>query len=159
MRAVWDEQDQLVQQHGYTVQGVFGTAEHPSFTYTIGLSRQQWPEIIVVGMNPRTAGVILNTLVVQCGERGSPPAVGEVLTELANFPMAVGAVDSEHHGPYMQQALNYLHRHGISQPLQAVQLIMADRSGALPGSSTYDYEYMDPAQPSLAPGGKWRTAQ
>lgn len=55
-----NQMDQIIEKHGYMVQAV--TAGPGSFAYTIGRMRSNTPEIILVGANRHTVGLIAEVI-------------------------------------------------------------------------------------------------
>jgi hypothetical protein len=50
----------LVVEHGWAVVGVEGDGVHPPFAYTVGLTPRDRPELVVTGIDPRPATLLLN---------------------------------------------------------------------------------------------------
>jgi hypothetical protein len=52
----------LIDKHGWAIQGVIATPETPSptFTYTVGLTAQDFPELLCIGLSSTTGGQLLN---------------------------------------------------------------------------------------------------
>lgn len=146
--------DSLVEEHGHAVQGVFGDQDGPSFCYTVGLWRKGWPEVIVVGLSPAVGQAILNSYVEQCAARGRAPAIGELVTEVANLPLTVGSVGQIAQREYTAQAMYHCSRHGGAW-LGAVQLVLCDKKGKFPLEQDYDIAHMGPLQTCLSATGQW----
>lgn len=51
-----------IEAHGWALQSVFGDDEQPGFVYTVGLSRYNVPELVIVGMHQDAAARILNLI-------------------------------------------------------------------------------------------------
>ena len=75
---VRDELHAIVQRYGWAVQGVETEAGGSPFTYTIGLTGLGHPELVIVGVDHRVAGMAINELGerVRHGERFEPGRLG-----------------------------------------------------------------------------------
>ena len=67
--------------HGWTVVGVFGTAEEPgpSFAYTVGLSAKELPELAIYGLPAQVAHSVLNELARRMVAAGAGLVTGDVI--------------------------------------------------------------------------------
>jgi Domain of unknown function (DUF4262) len=53
---------EMIDEHGWAVQGVTGHAGHPTYAYTVGLFRYTSPELVVLGLPFGVAEDVLNDL-------------------------------------------------------------------------------------------------
>lgn len=54
--------EELVAEHGFAVQGVFGDTADESFSYTVGMTKAGLPELWIATLDPRMAAQLLNAL-------------------------------------------------------------------------------------------------
>lgn len=142
LRAAMYEADlyQQLEERGCVLQGVFGDAESPSFTYTIGLHRVPHPEFIVIGIPLETAAAYVVHLVdsvLKKGERFTP-GVLPGFWEAKNDDIADGylleVTDSS-------ERLTMANRiAGTPDPVPALQLIYPDPHGRFPWKEGYDID-------------------
>ncbi|MET9611716.1 DUF4262 domain-containing protein [Kitasatospora indigofera] len=62
----------MISQHGYAIQAVFGDRVHSPYSYTVGLHHQYGYELVVAGLAPPVAGQIIKTLVDRFAESAGP---------------------------------------------------------------------------------------
>lgn len=149
-RDVLDDIEDLIDEHGWMVQGVFRCAGEPgaAWVYTVGLDDLGHPELLVVGLEVETAGAILNRVVdgAMSGARRWP-AVGDTLGGLFRdgYAMRVVAVDPEVAvaGEWFNVALA---RRGSPDGFRPLQLVWQELDYSWPVEST-------DGQPLL--GGRW----
>lgn len=70
-----------ISQHGWAVIGVFPVSDEPSvgFSYSVGLSAKGLPELAVYGLDPQSAGGLLNRVAQSMVDRGAAIQPGEWL--------------------------------------------------------------------------------
>lgn len=142
---------ETIERVGWYAMGVFPTADSPpdrryGFTYSIGLARRGWPDLIVVRLQPEVAHAVIESA-IDVMEQGGPlePAtrysdilVGyDVLTREPS-PNAV----AEHFG-----WAGWYYRERESPGFKALQIVWPDRDGNFPGEADYDAATYD--QPLL----------
>lgn len=134
----------LVETHGWMVQGVMGSNEMPSFSYTVGLhSSYGHPEILLFGLNVQTAQQILNDV-------GGRVREGEVFTHgqqdaklFAGFPALFGEVPAHEAERWLRVA------HALAEgPVPTLQAVWPDPQGRFPWESGFDVQFAE-AQPVL----------
>jgi Domain of unknown function (DUF4262) len=113
---------------GWTVQYV--ESNRVPFAYTIGLTRQDLPELLVTGVSPQRAlrifsGVARKTL------RDGPPVPGSQITLPVAPPLE--AVEVEHPDAHMYCATAI-----FEGDVTALQLVWADRRGRWPWASDFN---------------------
>lgn len=136
VQKVWD----TIHTHGWALQGVFATRENPSppFTYTIGLSFLDHPELIIFGINHDNAAAILNELGRRIRDEGL------VLedrhrddTVLVGLDVELRAVPRSAHSEYFGVANRILGR----GKFKALQIVWPDPEGKLPWEPGYDEKF------------------
>lgn len=125
--------DAVIAQHGWAVQGVVAeegvvVAGPPSWCYTVGLEDRGLPELLIVGLDPRTAQTILNDAAQHLID-GAAWSHGDRVEELLRgYDMAVVAVTDEvaTAGDWFNVAFA---RRGSRTDLDVLQLVWPDRDG------------------------------
>ena len=125
--------DALIKEHGWALQGVFPrtAADGPQFTYTVGLTEFNHPELIIMSLPYEVAGVMLNAMGrrVRAGERFT---AGQTLLEVGNLAMkTVDVVDTR---PYFGVARRKYHR------VRAVQVVWPDKNSRFPWEPGYEFD-------------------
>jgi len=128
---------ELIKQHGWMVQHVFGDEKEPAFSYTVGLSQNHaHPEVYMVGINPETCQSILNGVGrhVRDGLRFDAPGYSDVIVDgyLAAFrPVSKKSV------------LKYSNagRAMLNASFEAMQLFLPDVEGRFPWDEGCDPRY------------------
>jgi Domain of unknown function (DUF4262) len=110
-----------VQQHGWVVQYV--ESERTPFAYTIGLHQRGLPELMVTGLPPERATLVLNS-VAQYLVEGGRPVPGERM--VIGGELLLDFVQVEHPDAHLKFAVS------IYGPLKALQLVWADDRGHRP---------------------------
>lgn len=134
---VQDRVDQAVAQDHHIVMATNDGAR--SFAYTIGLTSQGLPEIIVFGMPQQYAAYFLNEIARIMREQGEP-ADGAANTDLGAVPIAFKTVLPGRAEEFAFQAVYYYDEKPIKPRFK--QMVMADRAGKLPWEEGYDLAYM-----------------
>lgn len=131
---------QMIDEHGWMLQGVFPTQAEPGpdFVYTVGLTKWNWhPEIIVFGLPHRVGGNLLNQLGAQVRD-GRRYAAGEVLDDLlVDYPAHLVAVadTAEHFG---------MARRLYGPDITALQLVWPDQDGRFPWEQGFALADLEP---------------
>lgn len=115
-----------IAEFGHTYQHVTGGGSDVPFTYTVGLTAQGFPELIVFGLPPQTSQAVLGPVVdrIKAGEEFSN---GQLLTKvLAGFPvMMIEVTDTEE--------LRVAHvAAGPDRAVRAWQVVFPDAQGQWP---------------------------
>ncbi|GAA4544111.1 DUF4262 domain-containing protein [Amycolatopsis samaneae] len=66
----------VIERCGWIVQGVEGAGKGPPWAYTVGLSERKLPELVVTGLPPHPAGLLLNGMAAHASH-AEPPGHGE----------------------------------------------------------------------------------
>jgi hypothetical protein len=138
---------ETIEKHGHMVIGVEGEALpsgfRPSFAYTIGLTATYGYELLMVGLDPRQATVIMNAIAaagtVELDVPQAPFANMPLLFKKCNMDLELL------HDEFVCQADNFYGR-----DVDVVQIIMSDREGRTPVDRGYDHRFMDRYQPLFA---------
>lgn len=147
-RAVVDTMKEHVEEHGWTLQSVFGSEETPPFTYTIGLSATYGhPEVYVCGLPHEIAQQLLATVCqrVAAGERFETPKID---TELANMPAAFRPVRDQE-----VEDNSAIGQDVLEQTFSAVQLFWPDPAGNMPWDTGCDVKMAEAQLSLLVPVG------
>lgn len=120
----------MIDEYGFYVQAVFADEDSPPYSYTVGLSFGKdirHPEIVVLGMQPEMAHVILVSVAqrIMAGEKFERTTFD---SEVLNVPAAFRPVMRDGVVEHLTQALN----HAGDVEVEAVQLIWPDRDGFFP---------------------------
>jgi hypothetical protein len=109
-----------VQENGWIVQYV---TDRTPFAYTIGLHQRGLPELLVTGMPPQRARLVLNT-VAEYLVNGGRPVPGERM--LIGGELLLDFVQVQHPDAHLKFAVS------IYGPLQALQVVWPDDQGHRP---------------------------
>jgi hypothetical protein len=107
-----------VQEIGWVVQ--FVESDRNPFAYTIGLHERGLPELLVTGMPPERANLVLNTVAEYLVD-GGRPVPGERM--LIGGELLLDFVQVEHPDAHLKFAVS------IYGPLKALQLVWHDDQG------------------------------
>ncbi|GAA3572895.1 DUF4262 domain-containing protein [Amycolatopsis ultiminotia] len=118
-----------IQEYGWCVQGVLGTGARPPWAYTLGLTAQGLPELVVTGLAPHPAAMLLSAAVERVLSAG-PPEPGERL-ELPGRP-APEAVALTAPAVHLHFAVAL-----YGPQIRALQLVHPDADGIYPWSPDY----------------------
>jgi hypothetical protein len=110
----------LVEKNGWVVQFV---SDRTPFAYTIGLHPRGLPELLVTGMPPERANLVLTT-VAEYLLKGGRPVPGERM--LIGDELLLDFVQVEHPDAHLKFAVAFY------GPLQALQLVWPDDQGHRP---------------------------
>jgi hypothetical protein len=118
-----------IAEHGHALVGVFPSNDTPGqvFTYTIGRALVGDPELILVGLDNRSAAVILNRLVEVMTANASPWVQGPVGIG-GQFPVYLKHTEDFVKDAYTSQASNYLE----DLPYTVMQVVLCDTQGRFP---------------------------
>lgn len=116
MRKLVVDESRLIDEYGFTSRGVFppenGSA--PRFTYSMGFYRKSSPDVLIWGLDHKTAHAILWNLYRRVDE-GRALTDGTYVAGLANFPLAMRELSlgfvSE---GYVNGVINHMYRDGES---------------------------------------------
>jgi len=141
---IYDHITSMIAQSGHAI--IATDDGHRSFAYTIGLTEQDLPEVIIFGMNQQYAGFYLNEAARIMKEQGAF-ADGSVNNDLSHLPCGFKEVSAEQAEGYALQAL-YRYE-DCPVPPKFIQMVVPDREGKLPWDEGYDAAHMGKFQPLL----------
>ena len=124
-----------VENIGWHVVGILGDDVGPPYAFTVGLYHTfEHPEVMIVGLEPRSGGNLLNVLAdqIQMGKRfGNLESV-----EFADvgFPLGFRAVNTEYYDSYLGYAL-WFYR---SQDFPVLQCVWPDKALVFPWDDDCD---------------------
>lgn len=94
---------------GWAIIGVGSHSDNsPPFAYTVGLHSLGFPELIMIGLDPRVAQNILNDCAQQIIDQGRSFESTAVVEDLANLPLTIIDADEDSKREYAVQAFNFL---------------------------------------------------
>ncbi|WP_026541374.1 DUF4262 domain-containing protein [Paenarthrobacter nicotinovorans] len=138
--AVFDQLLSLIEEHGWAVRHV-GAGHDAAFSYTVGLTALEHPEIVMEGLPFEVAQAFLNFMgeEVKAGRRFTP---GSIATDLTDSPAPIAFISVENVTGLTAVAEVY-------GEVNALQAIWSDSTGRLP----WEPSYRNPAdaQPLLGP--------
>jgi hypothetical protein len=151
-------QERIVANSGWLVQGVLGdpqaTPPLPTWAYTIGLLMGFGrPEIIAVGLPTNVAAALLNDLGERISHGGAQFSDGQVVDDVANFPVVFRRVHPSRFAFWLGRGLQYTLEHDHSS-YAALQMVWPDPQGFFPWEPGFDEQFRvmqpplyEPAQP------------
>lgn len=88
---------ELIDEHGWVVQGVFGTQTDPgpSYAYTVGLTAHGFPELAIAGLPHELMQVLLNDVAKRVFDFNRRYTHGEVLDDVLGGGYKVVVVDGK----------------------------------------------------------------
>jgi hypothetical protein len=135
-----------IEKYQVCVLGVFDAT--PQFSYTIGMSTLFGFEVILFGMDPRHATMMINDLTDYL-KAGNPLLLNTPTKKFTKIPILVPfkfqTVPDGMMSEYAMQAFLYYRNPSIP----FVQMVMADKNGKFPEDAKYDHKFMDRMQPLL----------
>jgi hypothetical protein len=140
---------EVVRRHGWF--GADIRDADPPFIYTIGLIETfDHPELIVFGLEPSQAAILLEALVdkLRAGERFSAAEIRTISIRADDHRVGFRPVDPTQHQFYLGFAMGYCRHIGRSDDLAAVQVFWPDRRGKFPFEVGFAWEMSD-SQPRL----------
>jgi uncharacterized protein DUF4262 len=117
-----------VQENGWVVQYV--ESDRAPFAYTIGLHERGLPELLVTGMQPERANLVLNT-VAEYLVKGGRPVPGERM--LLGGELLLDFVQVEHPDAHLKFAVSF-----YGPKLRALQLVWPDERGHKPWCAEFN---------------------
>lgn len=122
-----------IEEYGWHVVAVTSSPEGPPFAYTIGLmDSYDHPELILLGLDPRTTHEIYKTMVeeIKQGRSFAEPLRYEDV--IVGYACATRPVHPSQQSEYFGYGLWYRHHIGRAGTLQSVQVCWPDRQGRFP---------------------------
>jgi len=114
----------------WAVTGVLGDAAHPPLAYTTGLTEHGRPELLMTGLPPRLAGLLLDHA-AQSVALDATFGPGSQVPARLRRPVSLRAIDVIDAGPMR------LTRVIFGQQFEAVQLVWPDDEGRYPWQRGY----------------------
>lgn len=143
MQQIYDNINLDIKQYGLSVMGVYPTKEDEGlpFTYSIGLCVLDIPELLIVGLGPRQAQPIINSLYQQYIEElinwSKPCIIADCMGN--GYSLAFLSVEDERcKKDYTIQVGQFFG----SEDYQVMQVIFPDKHGKFPWDDDYDAEHM-----------------
>lgn len=138
----------LIKEYGHALQGVFGDGgTNDTFTYTVGLSGMDHPELIIIGLPYQVAGVLLNDMADRV-HQGQRFAAGQIIDDLVhNFPVVLIEVSDTTERLTVSNAL-----YAIREPITALQIVYPDAESRWPwqeGSGVAKTDLLGPVPDGL----------
>jgi hypothetical protein len=134
----------LIKRHGWALIGVFpaeGDTGQP-FTYTVGLTEQFLPELVVYGLDPNSAAAVLNTVAANMVDKGEIKA-GDRLADVLTDGRTLAVIDLD-----AADAADLAMVHNIyGTLLSARQVVWPDSDGKFP------WEQWNSVHPQKLSGG------
>lgn len=136
--------------YGTSYMGVFAGENNPSFTYSIGLFPVLGYELIMIGLRPTIAHVILTRIEKELRAKRLEAADGKILrgkeNRFANHPLMFKSAhdDTRTWSDFMLNAELWW---GGKVPV--FQIVMSDSDGKLPHEEGFNTAQMSAAQPLL----------
>lgn len=127
-----------VARYGMSVIGVMSDGVKPSFSYTIGMTNIDEPELIVFGIPAGYASAFFNEYYAQLKSGARKSEVG-VLTEFFNLPVYLVDAGYKATIEYTLQAEAY-----FGKPLKYRQVVLSDRNGKLPWEEGFESHFVQP---------------
>jgi hypothetical protein len=144
LQQVLDRLESLIARHGVAIVSVGAARDAPAFSYTVGLSDDGLPELLVTGLPPEVAQPVLNDLAVRLRRDGALPVSEPLADVFAGMPAVLQEVPFARCAAYVRVAAD--RRQG---PLRVLQLIWPDAAGRFPWEAGYDQRFRT-VQPVLA---------
>lgn len=119
----------LIKRHGWALIGVFPAAGDTGqpFTYTVGLSAQFLPELVVYGLDQQSAGALLNAVAANMVDKGELKP-GDRVDDILADGRTLAVIDLD-----PADAADLAMVHSIYGPLlSARQVVWPDENGKFP---------------------------
>ncbi|MGE4056802.1 MAG: DUF4262 domain-containing protein [Vicinamibacterales bacterium] len=146
MKQVVDDLARKMRKHGHAVVSVFADPDRfaPEFSYTVGLSKTGGlPELLIFGIDPRSAQRILNDLASHL-KSGGRPKDGVEIEKIANMPLMLKGISAEVAVDYARMVEVLLG----AAALDVMQVVWPDPKRRFPDDPLYDHLF-DLSQPRL----------
>lgn len=136
----WEKLLKIAEAHGWAVQTVLSDGVKPGYSYTVGLSKRGLPEMLIVGLDQKFAQTILNNAVAKLVDGKITGRPGELVSELANLPLAPRFSSDGVIEEFALGARRYARETGSSMTL--IQLVLPDRTGLFPWDARCDPNHL-----------------
>lgn len=129
-----------IERCGWAVISVFGERGRPPWAYTMGLeARYDHPELVVVGLDDRSASAILNRLAVRVSDGEQLNLLPRARTTVGGQPLLLRPVHDAHwETDRFATWLAYYDALGETPARWAFQVFWADDAGHFPGDPCFD---------------------
>lgn len=128
---------EMIDEHGWMVQGVFPTAadQGPMFAYTVGLTAHGFPELAIAGLEPQTMQTLLNDVAKRVYDTNRRYTHGEVLDDVLGNEYKITIVG----GPASTETIWPGSAHGLygQQAVRLQQLVWPDDQHRYPWNEGY----------------------
>lgn len=125
----WSRFLRIIESEGWAVQSVFGADDSLPFSYTVGLSAQGFPELILVGIGAQTATHLLNTAAARLRDGSFSGRADEPLERVANATLIPKDVKDD---PAWTARMATRYAAQLGHSVRLVQLVYPDRAGKFP---------------------------
>ena len=134
---------ELIEKHGWMLQGVFSTKDDPgpSFVYTVGLTVLGHPELIIFGLPHNVAGVLLNEMGDQIRKTGRRYVAGELLPDLLDGDYVARLIKVDDTTEHLTLA-NRIYGHGTV--IEALQVVWPDKERRYPWDEGFALPLLQP---------------
>ncbi len=155
-KVVREKIDQMVEQQGFAIMTAAHDPEYGTFSYTIGLAKRWWPELVLTSLGPQSARMILKETVRRLTAIDTIPTAGMVVEKAVNTPLRLGPIADKYLSGHLILANDRAMRKGYGSlentangpSLPALQVIWPDTAGLYPDNPLYDHERLP--QPLLS---------
>lgn len=138
--------DRHIKECGVSIVGVAASENGPGFCYTIGLTEQALPELIVFGLPTNVGHWVLNQLARDFMNKEVMMADGMVIANHTNFPLVLKSVPRNNAAEYVCQANFRYMPQGLK--CETMQVVLCDAQGLYLWDTGYA-DSMKPIQPEL----------
>jgi len=119
---------------------VIGDQDNPHFTYTIGLSPNIMPELILFGLRPDQATVLFHIIVNKRRDKGMVFESGKTYEGLSpDYPLHFHQVDREHYINYVVAAIRW---HNDTREFPLYQVVWPDRASWFPWQASFEERFI-----------------
>ncbi len=133
----------LIRRHGWMIQGVGGGEEELSYAYTIGLSQDGHPEILVFGLAQEVFHPMLNELAGRVVQGGQGLPLRHRIDDVATYPIQLIPI-ARPYRTHQYAFFNVARRFYRTVIVNAVQLVWPDAMGRFPWEDGFDTRYATP---------------
>jgi hypothetical protein len=127
-RELLERLHETIERNGWAIQAVGGDLRHPSWAYTIGLTSQGPPELIVYGCCLEHSHAILTELAPRALNEWGPEVPSSAV--VGGLPVRLVPVDRSHwRGDTFAMWLTHHRAYGVAALPRAVQVLLADDHG------------------------------
>lgn len=137
-KSYWDQVLEIIERHGWAVQVVGSEPERsiPAYGYTIGLAARGLPDLLVFGLDFKTANTILNNAAQKMIAGAFEQRTGALITEVASLPLKAQVLQPEQFEPFAMGARR--HAMDAGAQVQVIQIILPDATGLFPNEDGCD---------------------